>query len=226
VPDFSLFQHGRLDHDPVRVASVEPHIISAPAPADFPTNIIWTPSLVQNNVLPTCTIAGLMNSARIWALRHGFDLVYVEAKLLEFFASIAGCSDTIAAIAATKGLVMLDVMERAAAGKFDVGEQAPLIPRVRRIEINDMDAVKDAIVSNGSACIGVTLRQADVQPNADWRGGIAKAGPKVGGHCAVLYGYIGDDFDAATWGERIVADKSWLTSRWDEAYSLEWTFSV
>lgn len=236
MTDFSQFCFGRCEHDPARVAAVEPHIIGASAPTAYPsnfemwtaltTNKAWMPTLVQNNVLPTCTIAGLMNSARVWALRHGFDLVSVEARLLAFFASIAPCADTVAAIAATDGLVLLDVMEHAAAGKFDVGLQAPLIPRVRRIEITDMDALKDAIKSTGSACIGVTLRQADVQPGANWRGGVANAGPKAGGHCVILYAYTGGDFAVATWGETLVADDEWLKSRMDEAYSLTWTFSV
>lgn len=229
--DFAEVCFGRVDPDLARVAAVEPHLLAAesPAPADFPlSNIVWTPSLVKNNILPTCTMAGLLNAARIWALRHGFDLVSNDDDLLADFARIAGCADTIAAIAATDGLMMLDVMDYAAAGKFNVGEQAALIPRVKRIDFTNMGAVRDAIVNTGSACIGVTLRQADVQPGvAKWLGGLKNAGSAAGGHCVTLYKYsVNGLFGAATWGDTIEVDEAWLDSRTNEAYSLEWTFSV
>jgi hypothetical protein len=228
--DFTEVCFGRLDHDPARAAAVEPHLLAAesPAPADFPlSDIIWTPSLVKNNILPTCTMAGMLNAARIWALRHGFDLVSDDDSLLADFARIAGCADTIAAIAATDGLMLLDVMYYAAAGKFDVGEQATLIPRVKRIDFTNMDAIRDAIVNTGSACIGVTLLQADVQPGAKWLGKPKNAGPAAGGHCITLYKYSANGlFGAATWGDTIEVDEAWVDSRTNEAYSLDWTFPV
>lgn len=228
--DFVEYCLGRLDHDPARAAAVEPHVLAAeaPAPDEFLlSDIAWTPSLVKNNILPTCTMAGLLNAARIWALRHGFDLVSVDDNLLADYARIAGCADTIAAIAATDGLMMLDVMDYAAAGKFDVGEQAALIPRVKRIDFTSMAAVRDAIVKTGSACIGVTLRAADVQPGAKWLGDLTNTGPVAGGHCITLYKYSANGlFGAATWGDTIEVDEAWLASRTEEAYSLAWTFPV
>ena len=165
---------GRLPHDPVRLAAVPPHVMAAeaPAPPELPRpSLEWTPSLVRNDVAPTCTIAGLTNSARVWDLLRGYDLVTREAALLAFYASLAGCQDTEAAIEATEGLVMLDVLEAVATKGFHIGAQddEPLVPRVNADPAGRSGAaLRDAIFSRGTAYIGVTLRQADVQPGAIW----------------------------------------------------------
>ncbi len=217
---------GRLPHDPARVGAVTQHRMAlAPAPASLPrSDIAWTPSLVRNDVLPTCSIAGLMNSARIWALVHGFDLVNVEGALLAFYASLAGCAATEAAMEATDGLVLLDVLERARNAGFGCGEQTPLVPRFASIQLSDA-ALKDAIWAHGAAYIGVMLYEADVEPDAKWVGGTEKAGAKVGGHCVAPWRYTSDGYGIATWGGTTEADPEWLASRIEEAYSLLWTFA-
>ena len=214
---------GRKPHDPARIASIASHRRAfATPPATLPrTDIVWHPSLVQNDVLPTCSIAGLMNSARMWGLESHFDLVSVEANLLAFYASLAGCADTEAAMAATDGLVLLDVLQRAHDSGFDCGEQAPLVPQFAVIELGAA-ALKDAIYVNGSAYIGVMLYEADVEPGAKWMGGTAKAGAKVGGHCVVPWNYTPDSYGIATWGGTTQADPEWLASRIEEAYALTW----
>ena len=218
---------GRLPHDPARVAAVTQHRMAlAPAPVTLPrTDIIWTPSLVRNDVLPTCSIAGLMNSARMWALVQGFDLVNVEASLLAFYASLAGCAATEAAMETTDGLVLLDVLERARDRGFDAGEQTPLVPQFSAIPVGP-SALKDAIYRSGAAYVGVMLYEADVEPGAKWVGGVAKAGAKVGGHCVAPWRYAPDSYGIATWGGTTEADPEWMASRIEEAYSLRWTFPV
>lgn len=220
---------GRKPHDPTRVAAVTSHraSITTPAPLVLPrADIVWTPTLAANDQLPTCTIAGLINSARMWALLHGFDLVNAEAQLLAFYAAVAGCADTEAAIAATDGLVLLDVLEHAQKVGFDIGAQAPLVPEFTAIHMPDIAGIRDAIYSRGTAYIGVTLYEADMAPGATWTGGIANVGAVVGGHCIDPCRYTETDFSVATWGGEIEADDEWISTRTDEAYAVSWTFPV
>ena len=75
---------GRRPHNPARFATVPTHVAAeAPPPAELPReDLVWTPSFVHNDVAPTCCIAALLNSARIWALLRGFDLTSVDQALL------------------------------------------------------------------------------------------------------------------------------------------------
>ncbi len=225
--DFRNFRLGRLPHDPTRVAAVKPHVMAttAPAPKDLPrSDLVWTPTLADNDALPTCTVAGLMNSARMWALLHGFDLVNVEDKLLAFYAAVAGCAPTKAAIAATDGLVMLDVLEHAQRIGFDIGAQAPIVPDLAMIHMPNMGALKDAIFTKGSAYVGITLYEPDMQPGASYTG--APSGSVVGGHCLDPWSFTAGGFGVATWGRTIHANAEWLMSRIDEAYAVTWTFAA
>jgi hypothetical protein len=218
---------GRAAHDPARVAAVKPHATGGKpiATPDRRQAIRWAPSLVQNDALPTCTVAGLINSARWWALlRGGFDLTNIEANELAFFAKVAGVPDVITAIAQVPGLVMLDVLEYAQKNGFDVGNGNRLVPEYNSIPTTD--AIMDAIVTRGSAYTGVRLYEADMQPGAVWRGGIANAGKLVGGHAIIETDCRGGVFDIATWGGMTQADIEWLLARIDEAYSITWTFPV
>jgi hypothetical protein len=227
--DFNNICLGKRPVDPARVSKVPPHILAAgaPPPASLPrTNIVWTPSLVANDRYPTCTIAGLINSARMWALLHGFDLVNTDSAMLAFYAFLAGCADTDAAISASDGLELLDVLDHARGSGFDAGQQVPLVPLFRSIDIASDAALKDSVYSTGTAYIGVTLYEADVQPGAVWTGDTSNAGKPVGGHCITSYAYDATTYQIATWGETMEADEAWLQSRMDEAYSLSWTFPV
>ena len=226
VTNFSTFRTGRLPHDPARVAAVTPHVMALEkTPTSVPhANIIWTPTLARNDVLPTCSVAGLMNSARMWALANGYDLVNTEAALLSFYAALAGCAETEAAMAATDGLVLLDALEKARDAGFTCGEQTPIVPLFSSIPLSGA-ALKDAIWSYGSAYVGVMLYEADVESGAKWVGGVAKAGAKVGGHCVAPWNFTPDSYGIATWGGTTEADPEWLMSRIEEAYSLRWTFA-
>lgn len=226
--DFRNVRLGRRQHDPARIAAVRPHRMAATAPPPSSlsrSDIVWTPTLAENNTLPTCSVAGLMNAARMSALTRGrFDLTSADGALLSFYASLAGCSDNPAAIAATDGLVLMDVLERAERGGFDVGEQVPLVPVFAAIDPRDPVALRDAIYTRGVAYVGVTLHEADM--GGSWTGDTANAGAVIGGHCIALWRYDAATFGAATWGATIECDQAWLMSRIDEAYALTWTFPV
>jgi hypothetical protein len=198
----------------------------APPPATLPrSDITWTPTLADNDTLPTCSIAGLMNSARMSALVRGqFDPTSTNDALLTFYAGLAGCADTTTAIAATDGLVLLDVLQRAESAGFACGEQAPLVPLFAAIDPRDPTAIRDAIFTRGVAYVGVTLHEADM--NGPWTGGTTNAGPVIGGHCITLWRYDAATFGAATWGATVTCDEAWLMARIDEAYALNWTFPV
>lgn len=228
--DFTNVRLGRKPHNPERIAAVRPHVMgtTAPAPLILPrSDLTWTPTLARNNVDATCTVAGLINSARIWALMHGFDLVYSEESLMAFFCAVAGVPNTPEAIAAVDGLVMQDVLDHAKVHGFNIGAQSPLVPLATRVDPQDVTALKDVINSRGSVYIGINLYAQDMAPGAIWRGADAVTSPFVGGHCDCPWNYPKpNEYGQATWGETMVSDEAWLLSHIDEAWAIEWTFPV
>jgi hypothetical protein len=228
--NFPQVAFGRKEHDPAWLASVRPHTYSAtrPPPSTLPRpTLVWKPSLVSNDTLPTCTIAGLINSARIWTMiRNDFDLTEADASLLAFYAALAGCADTTEAIAASSGLRLQDVLEAAGRGKFTAGQQAPLIPEPRSIDPTDPIAIRDAIFRFESAYIGLTLYEADMQPGAEWVGGIENAGQPVGGHCVLGMRYSPTGISVATWGAEMEMDNEFFASRCNETFALPWTLTT
>jgi hypothetical protein len=221
---------GRRQHDPARLAAVPAHVMAteAPPPAELPrTGLVWTPSLIRNLTMPTCVVAALTNSARLWALDKGFDLPVVEAAVLRFFSVCAPCEDTLDAIGQTDGLIFLNALDQAASIGLDIGEQAPLVLRFKAIDTSDMAAIRDSIYVRKSALLGVTLHQADVQPGLDhWSGGIENAGPVAGEHAICGSRYTASGFAVATWGGEMPADDGWVMPRLIEAYAPEWTMQV
>jgi hypothetical protein len=211
---------GRKPHDATRLAAVRPMVMAAEVPPpSCPPPPGFVPALVKNDVDPTCTIAGLINCARLWLLKTaGFDPFYEEGRLLQLYADIAGCS--IADIPNTDGLVMLDVLEHVQTVGFRPTEDLVMVPRFRRIETTDLIAIKTAIAATGSVYLGVDLDQADLSGGA-LAGPLS--GPVVGGHCAPGAGYNTTVFDEATWGELMTADDAWILSRVMEAYEVTWT---
>lgn len=213
---------GRLPHDPSRLAVI-PHLMATGAP---PPEIVtppegFIPLLVRNDELPTCTIAGLINCARLWTLtKHGYDLATDEDLLLEFYARVAGCQ--VSEIAETQGLVMLDVLESAQRDGFRINSQNVLVPMFKRIETDDVLAMKDSVATTGSAYTGWDLRQCDM--TSDWIGDVSS--PAEGGHCAPEMGYHPGGFVDATWGVERPADDAWVLSRAAEAYSVSWTMEA
>ena len=208
----SQFALGRLAHNEAWLAGLPSH-----EPAHASVVVIggprFTPTLVDNLTLPTCTVAGLINSARLWALTKGYDLWKSDASLVSFYALLAGCDDTPAAIAQTEGLTLQAVLEAAQKGWFTAGEQAPLVPEFRAIR--DPAHIPDVIARFGSAYLGIMLYEGDVQPGAEWRG--PPVGAPYGRHCVVVYAD-----GIATWGETMPYDAEFLATRLDEAHAVQW----
>jgi hypothetical protein len=229
--DFTNISFGRKPHNPARVAQAKPHRMSATAPPPLilpRPKILLKPSLVKNDTLPTCPIAGLINSLRAWAQEQGFDLPTDDNLLLELFAAIAGCDPTPAAIAATNGLVLQDVLEYVQVHGFRIDSQNVVELDFAAIDPSDEAAIKDAINQKGSAYLGITLFEADVTPGVTvWRGTSASAGAEVGGHCIVPPKYrTASTYDSATWGELIDTDHDFLMSRLVEAWAIDWKMAV
>lgn len=224
---------GRLDHDQSRVDAASGYTMENPyrfSTADR-GGVKWTPSLVRNDVLGTCAIAGLINSARYWALLHGFDLTNYQANELMLYARLGGAPwpATDSQLSAIPGMVLMDLLEDVAGKGFNVGAQAPLVLEFGVLRGLTIAQVVDSIMTEGSAYVGVRLYEADMQPGAVWQGGTAKAGAVVGGHCLLPFdrapGPAGE-FSIATWGGITQSDDEWLLSRMDEAYGLRWKFPV
>ena len=219
-----MIRFGRLPHDPAAVDGMVPHTRGAmPMPAAYPVAPLasWTPTLADNTELPTCTVAGLANSARRWVAAQGFDFPVQDQQLLDLYAAVAGCAANTEAIAGTDGLVMLDLLQHVALHGFDYGGQTPLALIAYRIDPTDLGAIREVIRQRQSAYLGVDLYASDVAPSATWRG--APSGPIEGGHCIVACRFAQDEWDEATWGELWPADDAWMASRVREAYALEWS---
>ena len=86
---------GRKPHDPDRLAAVTPHVTAAgeapPAAVLVPGG--FQPELLHNDILPVCTDAGLINSARLWFMKfEHYDPAYDVQTLLQFYADCVGCT--------------------------------------------------------------------------------------------------------------------------------------
>jgi len=212
---------GRIAHDPARVAQVPHHVMGdSPIPPSWASPAGFTPTLADNLTLPTCTVAGLANSARLYMLHSGWDLVQDDDLILELYASIAGCAATPAAIAMTDGLVMLDVLERAQKSGFQIAPDTVLIPEFRQID-GTLGALEDAVARYGSIYLGVDLDSEDVSGDVGAPWVAHPLGNLVGGHCIVLDGYAPET--AATWGVNKQAPMDWLQPRLREAYAVVWS---
>jgi hypothetical protein len=212
-----MMRLGRLNHDPSRLAAIPAHTMAAGAPVP---EVVTPPEgfrveLCRNDLYTTCTTASLINAARVWALKTGrFDLVYDVDKLLAFFCRVLGIP--VSAIATAEGAVMMDVLENAQSGGFQINDQDTLVPMFRRI--TDADGLRQAIASTGAAYVGVDLDEQDM--SQDWT---ARAMGKVeGGHAIALIGYRPGGFTAATWGVEKLCDEGWLMARLQEAYLVTW----
>lgn len=219
---------GRRAHDPVAVAAAPRlHYASElpPPPVLDRSAINYQPNMYGNNSCPDCTVAGLLNAAlAVEAISTNGALAIDPNCWIPFYANLAGCAPTVAAIEKTDGLVMLDVLRQQGNAGFDIGAVAPLSGD---FGVVGLDRVSLARVMNvlGFAYVGIELNQADVDapPNQAWQPW-ANPGADVGGHCLCLWSYSGlgdtDTVTMATWGELIQC--TW--ARWDqiarEAYAI------
>lgn len=225
---------GRLPHDVAAVAAA-PSIVShtfavmSPPPTLLRTGITLQPQMRQNDSLPTCTVAGLINGAlAISALNTGAVLSIADGVEIPFYAAVDGCAPTVEAIAATDGLNVLDVMRQQGVRGFDVGQDTPLTADFAMIPVNDRAALANGLALLGFGYWGVDIHERDMQtpPDQPWDDDGTDPGPLVGGHLIVGWSYTGlgdtDIGTVATWGRFQPFTWRWLQARLREAYGLLW----
>lgn len=219
---------GRLQHDPVALASVPVHRFGAiPPPAALDRRgVDFEPGLFQNDVLPDCTAVALANSARATAALAGYQLVVDPALVPAFYAACVGCEDTDAAMEATDGAVALDVLARQARDGFDVGPQR-LYGQPAAIDVAARSDLAGGI-SRYVGYWGITLRDRDMQ-TVGGRWDVVPGrddGPVVGGHMVIAWDYFGladtDVVRVGTWGQWQQATWAWVHARLNEAYGVAW----
>lgn len=222
---------GRLPHDPARLAaapSLAGHRFAATAPRPIVDRgaVNFQPGLYRNDTLPDCTAAGLANAASAVAALNGYVLTIDPAKVPAFYAACVGVAPTDAAMEATDGANVLDVLTRQATQGFDVGQEAPLVGLFGTLPPS-RPVIARAIDVLGHAYLGVTLRERDMQLPPVWDVQAGRDdGAVVGGHLIVAWDYAGLADDAtirvATWGAWQPATWAWLAARLDEACALVW----
>lgn len=192
--------------------------------------INYQPILGHNDTLPVCTVVGLCNAMlAAEALNAGAGLPIDQEKIAPFYASVAGCADTPAAIIATDGVNSLDVLNAQLRG-FDCGLQTPsvglfgVLPRTRPMLANAIDKL-------GSAYVGIDLYERDMdayEGGHDWFDWQSDPGRLVSGHLIPTWDYLGlgddDTGRAATWGVLQVFTMGWLFNRMRSMAGLAYRF--
>jgi|HubBroStandDraft_1064217.scaffolds.fasta_scaffold09885_10 hypothetical protein len=222
---------GRLPHSPEAVAAAPSlrYAAEAPPPPTLDrTGIAYQPILANNDSLPTCTVAALLNAAlAIEALQGAGGLAIKDGCWLPFYAALAGCAPTPEVIAGTDGLVLLDVLRRQGTRGFDIGAVAPLTGDFGTVPL-EINSLASCAAGLGGVYVGLDLYQSDmdaVDVGRPWAAnGMGAVGPLVGGHCVWLWSYEGLQPDSmiqiATWGALQQASWAWLLPRLQEAYGL------
>lgn len=219
---------GRNPHNPVAIAQAPRLADHYSVPAKI-SRANFVPILANNDTLPTCTVAGLLNGASASeSISTGGGLAIANDSWLAFYASCAGCAPTELSIGQTDGLVMLDVLRRQGTQGFDIGEVAPLTGDFGTVAL-DRNSLISAINHLGWVYAGIDLFQSDMNsPNL--MEVPSSPGSLVGGHCICLVDYSGladqDTVTAASWGQFIRI--TW--ARWDqiaqEAYGVLFPLSL
>jgi hypothetical protein len=205
---------GRRAHNPAAVAAA-PHLrysTDAPPPATLDRSALnFQPTLAGNDQYPSCTVAGLLNGAlAAEALSTGGGLAFDPMAWMPFYAAVAGCDATPAAIGASGGLNMLDVLRYQGRNGFNIGAVAPLTGSFGVVPTDRLSLAR-VTAGLGFAYLGVDLAQSDMTsaPGAAW--GLATPDPTLG-HCLLLWDYtgLGDDdlVGLATWGQ--FQECSWI----------------
>jgi hypothetical protein len=225
---------GRLPHDPAAVAaapSLANHHYAVMAPPDqlVRSGVAYAPQLRNNDTLPVCTAAGLLNGALgIEALNTDSGLAIAEGVELAFYAGCVGCPPTAAAIAATDGAALLDVLRRQSTIGFDIGAVAPMSADFAAIPVTDRAGLANSMAVLGVGYWGVDLYERDMETPEDqpWDDDGSPPGALVGGHCLVAWDYAGlgdtDTGRLATWGRFQSFTWRWARARLREAYVLLW----
>jgi hypothetical protein len=225
---------GRLPHDPAAVAaapSLATHHYATMAPPErlIRSGVPFAPQLRNNDTLPVCTSVGLLNGAfGVEALNTSSGLAIADGVELPFYAGCVGCVPTPAAIGATDGAVLLDVLRRQSSLGFDIGAAAPLSADFAAIPATDRAGLANSMALLGIGYWGVDLFERDMDTPSDqpWDDDGSSAGAAIGGHCLVAWDYAGlGDMDIgrlATWGRFQTFTWRWVRARLREAYVLVW----
>ena len=229
---------GRIAHDPARYAAVPWHLdnsaeLAHTAPKSLGRNLraCWTPLCYDNNVLPVCTVATTANIISLqFFLKTGSTLITSIDAVVSNFSAITGCQDDDAAIIATGGARILDVLDYSTTKGFQTGQQTPAALVPARIAHDDIAGMQHAIFNKGAVSIGVALSQSDkVMDVWDTVAPLSSGDPTPGSwalHNCFIADYDGNQPDdrvlIGTWGIWKVATWRWVTSRLvdQEAYSL------
>ena len=228
------FGLGRLPHHSERLAKA---LAAAPAPALYRYvldrgSIDPMPAMWGNDVGPTCTVAGLANSAIAQGVVRSAPPVITDGTPQSLYAIVIGMPGaTEDQINATDGAIAMDVLDFAAVNGFDVGGQAPLVP-VQRFPIwNTREAIAGAMCDERTvvAYLGIRLYERDMATigQGPLTAAVADSGALVGGHVLLAWDYPTGlrDYNLVTlltWAARQPASWAWLMERLDEAHGLEW----
>ncbi len=229
------FRLGRAPHDPDRLAAAfatRRHVMGSDLvlPALDRSALDFSPGLYRNDTLPDCTAAGMANAFTAASLVLTGAVPAIDSTRIPlFYAACVGCAATDAAMAATDGAVMLDVLDEVEASGFDVGQQVPLVSTFAVIDPSDRTALAHAISARGAAYLGIQLTEMDMTAfgaGTTLNDDVSDHSGIVGGHCLVAWSYTGlhdtDTVLLATWGRLAPCTWRWLGRRLDEAYSLSW----
>jgi hypothetical protein len=221
---------GRLPHNPALLASAPAHRFGAAMPpAELDRTLIdFVPADYGNQTDPICTCENMTNTARAVAFLNGFQLSVDAAKPKANYAAVLGIPDTEAAIQATDGVQMTDVLDYQDQHGFDIGPQK-LVARYGTIQIN-RTALALALNRLGALWVGVTLHERDMENFAAGRRWDVvdgrDDGDVVGGHAPFAWAYkgLGDNSLAqlGTWAKWQGATWAWIDARMNEAWGLVW----
>jgi hypothetical protein len=216
---------GRKPHDSTAVAlapKLQFHKPPVPAPHLDRAAVAYQPKMSGNADYPDCVIAGILNAALAQeALATNGPLAFDDDCWIKIYAECAGCAPTLAAIAETDGLNVLDTLRRLGHG-FNVGAQTPLFGDFGVVPL-DRNHLAAGAEHMGCIVLGVELSQSDMDAphNAVWT---ASPGDPSMGHCGLLWDYLGlGDTDLVgfiTWGGFQEVTWGWIEARTQEAYAL------
>lgn len=198
----------------------------APPPAVLDRrDVDYRPRMFGNNILPDCSAAGLANLALAVSTLAGAEIAIDDALVPAFYAACVGCAPTESAMAATDGAVLLDVLRRQVVQGFDVGGQTAFVGLSGTVPLRRTYLAQ--IVSQlGGAYLGVDLYERDMEGGAVWDADGRDPGALVGGHCVVMWDYLGladtDTLRIATWGGLQSVTWRWLANRLREAHGVFW----
>lgn len=226
------FRLGRLPHDPSVVAvapSLANHRFALLASQGPPAAVDrwstpYSPGLYDNDLYPDCTACAYVNYARGVASINGFDIPVSTSAPRDFYAESVGIDPSdLAAIGASDGAVLIDVMRRQLTNGFQFGTQ--LFAGNWAVVPIDRKSLAMGVNFFGGLEIGLHLYQGDMAIPNVWDTDYTP-GTLVGGHATHLWDYRGlgdtDIVRISTWGTFQNATWRWVESRIAEAYVVLW----